>query len=75
MTAAAKVTEETKHLSVSEAADLLDAPARSVRRWCENGSLPAVRLGPKLWKIPIQTLRERFAFASDEDRDGELEGF
>lgn len=49
--------EETRDAPMSRAltpedvADELEVSARTVRRWCEAGELPATKAGPKLWKI------------------------
>jgi excisionase family DNA binding protein len=44
-------------LSVSTVARLLDVHPRTVRGWIAVGRLPAMRVGPRLWKIRRDTLK------------------
>ena len=41
----------SRALTPEDVADELEVSARTVRRWCEAGEMPATKAGPKLWKI------------------------
>jgi excisionase family DNA binding protein len=43
---------------VNEAADILRCDPRTVRRGCEDGTFPGVRIGAE-WRIPVRWLREQ----------------
>lgn len=58
-----------RYLSVTEVAEVLDVPKRTVQHWCSVGVITAVRASPKgTWRIPLAAIREQFA-AQAEDLD------
>ena len=48
-----------RKLRVTEAAICLGSPVRSVRRWCERGTIPAEKVGGQWW-IRVSVLRRRW---------------
>ena len=38
-------------MSIAGAADVLGVHAHTIRRWIASGTLPAVRVGPRLYRI------------------------
>jgi excisionase family DNA binding protein len=45
------VMTETPLMSVSEYARRLSVTEQTVRKWAREGRIPAVRVGPRLWRI------------------------
>lgn len=44
-------------LSIQDTARLLSVSEHTIRNWIQRGTLKAVRLGPKLWRIPRTELQ------------------
>ncbi|MDY6876005.1 MAG: helix-turn-helix domain-containing protein [Chloroflexota bacterium] len=44
-------TEEQSYLNPQEVSDLLRVSVQTVRRWIKEGSLPAYKVGPRIWRI------------------------
>jgi excisionase family DNA binding protein len=50
-TSSANSTEEQSFLNPQEISDLLRVSVQTVRRWIKEGSLPAYKVGPRMWRI------------------------
>ena len=46
----------TQFYSVAYTATTLGISERTVRRWIDAGRLDAIRIGPRLWRIPAESL-------------------
>lgn len=65
-----------RFLTVKEAAEMMGAPARTVRYWCANGSLPSVPTPGGYHRIPVDVLRDRADLAGYAvSREEEMGGF
>lgn len=51
-----------RYYTTKTAAERMEVAPVTVRLWCEQGRLPAIKLG-KLWKIPVAAVEERLARA------------
>lgn len=52
------MTTESRYYSTKTAAARLEVATVTVKKWCEAGKLPALKMG-KLWKIPVRVVEER----------------
>lgn len=50
------MTSTQQYLSIAQTADALGVSERSVRRWIDAGRITAVRIGPKLLRVPAESL-------------------
>jgi len=57
-TSSANSTEEQSFLNPQEISGLLRVSVQSVRRWIKEGSLPAYKVGPRMWRIRKTDLDE-----------------
>lgn len=48
-----------RFLTVTEVAEILSTPTRTVRRWCASGAIPSVRTVGGHIRVPVETLRDR----------------
>ena len=53
-----KIQLERKAYSPKEVQEMLGVAQTTIYRWLENGQLPAVKIGGKLWRIPADALEE-----------------
>jgi dCTP diphosphatase len=60
---------EDSFLTVAEVAQLLKLNEQTVRNWIDNGSLPAVRVGPRRVRIRESDLERLIAAGSDTARE------
>jgi excisionase family DNA binding protein len=51
-------TEEQPFLTPQEVSDLLQVSVQTVRRWIKEESLPAYKVGPRMWRIRTGDLDE-----------------
>ena len=54
----ANPTGEQSFLNPQEISDLLRVSVQTVRRWIKEGSLPAYKVGPRMWRIRKTDLDE-----------------
>jgi excisionase family DNA binding protein len=45
------------HVSLRQLARYWQVDRRTVRKWIDNGQLPAIRLAPTVWRIKIEDAR------------------
>ena len=57
-TLSANSTEEQSFLNPQEISDLLRVSVQTVRRWIKERSLPAYKVGPRMWRIKKTDLDE-----------------
>ena len=57
-TSSANSTEEQSFLNPQEISGLLRVSVQTVRRWIKEGSLPAYKVGPRMWRIRKTDLDE-----------------
>ena len=50
--------EEQPFLTPQEVSDLLQVSVQTVRRWIKGASLPAYKVGPRMWRIRTVDLDE-----------------
>ena len=51
-------TGEQPFLTPQEVSDLLQVSVQTVRRWIKEDSLPAYKVGPRMWRIRTGDLDE-----------------
>jgi len=51
-------TEQQPFLTPQEVSDLLQVSVQTVRRWIKEESLPAYKVGPRVWRIRTIDLDE-----------------
>jgi excisionase family DNA binding protein len=52
---------ESKFLSVGQAARLLAVDDSTVRRWCRDGAIPALRVYPGgRWRISVDAMKRQY---------------
>lgn len=70
------MADARRFLSVTEAAEMMATSPRTVRHWCANGSLPAVKTPGGYHRIPLDVLRDRADLAGyATSREEELSGY
>jgi excisionase family DNA binding protein len=42
----------TKYMTITEVASALEVPRPTIARWVRDGTLPSLRFGPRVIKIP-----------------------
>lgn len=57
-------------LSIQAAAVLLSVSEKTIRRRIKDGDIEAVRVGPRLWRIPKDVIA-KLRSASGRDRSGQ----
>ena len=52
------LAEQQPFLTPKEVSDLLQVSVQTVRRWIKEKSLPAYKVGPRMWRIKRADLEE-----------------
>jgi excisionase family DNA binding protein len=47
-----------KYLTAAEVAEILSVSLSTVKRWAEQGTIPAVRMGPRILRFPCDEFDE-----------------
>ena len=65
---------EPELLTAAEAATELRLSVQTVKRWCREGQISAVRLPGGGWRVPVDELRKLRLYAPYSDRPATMRG-
>lgn len=65
---------ESELVTASEAATELRCSVQSVKRWCREGQIAAVRTPGGHWRVPIDELRRLRTYPLHSDRPAVMKG-